>query len=86
MFRERRRIHVINPKLSASRATADTHAQGELYARLLPVSGCSSFGVLPLDVLLCGFLLYWAIGEVEDVQQRQGQPHRKDENPVGRAC
>lgn len=29
MFRERRRIHVINPKLSASRATADTHAQGE---------------------------------------------------------
>ncbi|CAM9208539.1 unnamed protein product, partial [Ectocarpus fasciculatus] len=29
MFRERRRIHVINPKLAASRATEDTHAQGQ---------------------------------------------------------
>lgn len=29
MFRERRRIHVINPKLAAHRATEDTHAQGE---------------------------------------------------------
>ncbi|CAM9975348.1 unnamed protein product [Ectocarpus sp. 12 AP-2014] len=29
MFRERRRIHVINPRLAASRATEDTHAQGQ---------------------------------------------------------
>lgn len=28
-FRERRRIHVINPKLAADRAIEDTHAQGE---------------------------------------------------------
>lgn len=35
MFRERRRIHVINPKLAASRATEDTHAQGEAMAKNL---------------------------------------------------
>ncbi|CAM9177491.1 unnamed protein product [Discosporangium mesarthrocarpum] len=28
-FREKRRIHVINPKLAADRVTADTHAQGQ---------------------------------------------------------
>ncbi|CAM9109976.1 unnamed protein product [Choristocarpus tenellus] len=29
MFREKRRIHVIDPKLAAERVTADTHAQGQ---------------------------------------------------------
>ena len=29
VFRERRRIHVINPKLAASRVMEDAHAQGE---------------------------------------------------------
>lgn len=44
MFRERRRIHVINPKLSASRATADTHAQGDESLLLTP---CDRSGRVP---------------------------------------
>lgn len=57
MFRERRRIHVINPKLSASRATADTHAQGE--RRTLPLVYRPSFLLADLAVLPPGCPAFW---------------------------
>lgn len=56
MFRERRRIHVINPKLSASRATADTHAQGT-YLPVTTLAFASGWAPLFASMPLAGSVL-----------------------------